>query len=103
MAARGAVDLAALVLIAPAGLGPEINGGFVEGFLAATSEASLAPWLRELVADPALVTPAFVRLSLKARDAAIAAPAPGRRGRVPDGTQASRSAPTSPGSPARCG
>ena len=41
-----------LALISPAGLGPEVNGAFIAGFLRARSEASLSPWMRELVADP---------------------------------------------------
>ena len=67
LAARGTLDLRSLLLLAPAGLVPAVNGAFVEGFLRATSEASLAPWMAELVADPAAITPAFVRATLKAR------------------------------------
>ena len=67
VASRGFADLRSLLLLAPAGLGPEINGGFIGGFLAACSEAALAPWMAELVADPRMITPAFVRSTLKAR------------------------------------
>jgi pyruvate dehydrogenase E2 component (dihydrolipoamide acetyltransferase) len=67
LAARGALDIRTALLIAPAGLGPAMNGAFVDGFLRADSEASLTPWMRELVADPAAITPAFVRATLKAR------------------------------------
>ncbi len=63
----GTVEIAALCLVAPAGLGPEIDGGFLSGLLRARSEASLAPWLRQLFADPAIVTPAFVRATLRGR------------------------------------
>ena len=49
-----------LALISPAGLGPEVNGAFIAGFLRARSEASLGPWMRELVADPASLGPALV-------------------------------------------
>jgi pimeloyl-ACP methyl ester carboxylesterase len=67
VAARGAVEVRRLVLLSPAGLGPDINGAFLQGFLEAQSEASLTPWMHELVADPAAITPAFVRATLKAR------------------------------------
>ncbi len=63
----GTVEIAALCLVAPAGLGPDIDGGFLSGLLRARSEASLAPWLRQLFADPAIVTPAFVRATLRGR------------------------------------
>ena len=63
----GSVEIGALCLVAPAGLGPEINGGVLSGLLRARSEASLAPWLRQLFADPAIVTPAYVRAALRGR------------------------------------
>ncbi|MDX7952817.1 alpha/beta fold hydrolase, partial [Lichenihabitans sp. Uapishka_5] len=90
IAARGEVDIRSLVLIAPAGLGPDINGGFIDGFLAATSEAALAPWMAELVADPRAITPAFVRATLKGRDGTglVAAQRRLAAALFPDGTQA---------------
>ncbi len=63
----GSVEIGALCLVAPAGLGPEMNGGVLSGLLRARSEASLAPWLRQLFADPAIVTPAYVRAALRGR------------------------------------
>ena len=68
LAARGALQVRSLLLLAPAGLGPEINRDFLRGFLAATREGSLTPWLHELVADPATITPAFVRATLRSRE-----------------------------------
>jgi pyruvate dehydrogenase E2 component (dihydrolipoamide acetyltransferase) len=68
VAARGTLDIRSLLLVSPAGLGPAINGAFMRGFLGAGSEASLTPWMHELVADPAALTPAFVRATLKARE-----------------------------------
>ena len=62
-----------LGLIAPAGLGPDIDAAFLSGFVAATQPSSLAPWLRRLFADPALVTDGFVRATLQAQAT------PGRR------------------------
>ena len=68
VAARGTLDLRSLLLLAPAGLGPSINGAFLRGYLSATSEASLTPWMHELVADPAAISAAFVRATLRARE-----------------------------------
>jgi len=60
LAARGRIDLRALCLFAPAGLGPEIDEPFTRGILRAQSAASLRPWLERLVHDPAVITCAFV-------------------------------------------
>ena len=64
VAARGHADVRALALIAPAGLGPEINGAFLQGFVRAKSEASLMPWLRQLVADEQVLSKPFVNATL---------------------------------------
>ncbi|MBB2973652.1 acetoin dehydrogenase dihydrolipoyllysine-residue acetyltransferase subunit [Mesorhizobium sp. RMAD-H1] len=64
LAARGNADVRALALIAPAGLGPEINGAFLEGLVRARSEASLMPWLKQLVTDESLLTRPFVNATL---------------------------------------
>ncbi|RCS23887.1 acetoin dehydrogenase dihydrolipoyllysine-residue acetyltransferase subunit [Phyllobacterium salinisoli] len=64
LAARGNADIRALALIAPAGLGPEINSAFLEGFVRARSEASLMPWLRQLVVDESLLTRPFVNATV---------------------------------------
>jgi pyruvate dehydrogenase E2 component (dihydrolipoamide acetyltransferase) len=45
-----------LTLIAPAGFGSEINGDFLEGFLAAKARKELKPLLESLFADSGLVT-----------------------------------------------
>ena len=45
-----------LSLIASAGLGPEINDGYLGGFVAADSRRSLKPVVQMLFADPQLVT-----------------------------------------------
>ena len=49
-------SVASLVLIAPVGLGQEINADFLEGFLAAKRRKALQPVLEQLVADPALIS-----------------------------------------------
>ena len=52
--------MASLTLIAPAGLGPEINRAFVEGFVRATRRKEVAEVLGLLVHDPALVSRSMV-------------------------------------------
>ncbi|MGB3501656.1 MAG: acetoin dehydrogenase dihydrolipoyllysine-residue acetyltransferase subunit [Mesorhizobium sp.] len=72
VASRGRVDVRALALIAPVGLGPEINGAFLSGLTRARSEASLLPWLKLLVADQKFLTPAFIRATLaQSQDAGL--------------------------------
>jgi pyruvate dehydrogenase E2 component (dihydrolipoamide acetyltransferase) len=48
--------VASLTLIASAGLGPEINADYIEGFVAARSRREMAPLLELLFADPGAVT-----------------------------------------------
>ena len=82
--------VASLTLLAPAGLGPEINHGFTEGYLRAASEVSLTPWVQLLAVDPAMLGAAMVKATLKQREGG--ALARGQRAFVqamlPDGTQA---------------
>ena len=47
--------VASLTLIAPAALGPEINGAFITGFIEAERRRALKPVLEQLFADPTLV------------------------------------------------
>jgi pimeloyl-ACP methyl ester carboxylesterase len=79
-----------LALISPAGLGPEVNGAFIAGFLRARSEASLRPWMRELVADPAALGSALVNTTLRQRAAGDLIDAQTRLAEAlfPDGAQA---------------
>ncbi|MHC1548360.1 acetoin dehydrogenase dihydrolipoyllysine-residue acetyltransferase subunit [Phyllobacterium sp. K27] len=62
---RGNLDVQALVLIAPAGLGPEINGAFLTGFVRARSEASLTAWMKQLVEDESLLSKSFIAATLQ--------------------------------------
>ncbi|MFK7892856.1 MAG: acetoin dehydrogenase dihydrolipoyllysine-residue acetyltransferase subunit [Granulosicoccus sp.] len=62
-------NIASLTLIAPAGLGPDINGDIINGICRATRAASLAPWLRQLVYDESLVTDSYVRSAMSSRSA----------------------------------
>lgn len=45
-----------LALIASAGLGPEIDGSYIEGFISAARRRDLRPVLEKLFADPAAVS-----------------------------------------------
>ena len=51
--------LRSLTLVAPLGLGPQINGAFIQGILRATRLASLQPWLDTLFGDPAWLSGSF--------------------------------------------
>lgn len=56
-----------LTLIAPAGLGPDINSAALSGICNASRPESLRPWLRSLVANEAIITDAYVRLAVSGR------------------------------------
>jgi pyruvate dehydrogenase E2 component (dihydrolipoamide acetyltransferase) len=60
--------LSSLTLIAPAGLGPDINGDALSGICRATRAESLGPWLRSLVANEDIVTDSYVRLAMAGRE-----------------------------------
>ena len=57
--------VASLSLIAPAGLGREINTGFIEGFIAETRARKLKVVLQTLVADPSLISADMVEDVIK--------------------------------------
>ena len=57
--------IASLTLIASAGLGPEIDAAFIDGFVSAQSRKQLKPVLEMLFADPGLVTRRLVDDVLK--------------------------------------
>ena len=56
MALAAPQRVASLVLIASAGLGAEINTGYIEGFVAAATRRELKPVVEQLFADPGLVS-----------------------------------------------
>jgi pimeloyl-ACP methyl ester carboxylesterase len=56
-----------LMLIAPAGLGDEVNAAFFDGYLQADTEAALTPWLHMLVVDRAALGSALARTTLRQR------------------------------------
>ena len=90
LVARGAFEVRSLMLIAPAGLGPDINGAFLSGFARARSEASLKPWMLLLVGAEADLPTALVAATLKARANGTIGPAQEHLAAAlfPDGTQA---------------
>lgn len=80
---------ASLSLLAPAGLGPEINRTFIDAFLTATRRREAAAALGFLVHDPALVSRFMVEevLRYKRLDGVAAALAAIARSWFPDGRQ----------------
>ncbi|RDK03178.1 acetoin dehydrogenase dihydrolipoyllysine-residue acetyltransferase subunit [Paraburkholderia lacunae] len=56
VAAKAPGRVASLALISGAGLGEEINGEYIGGFVEGSSRNTLKPHLAKLFADPALVT-----------------------------------------------
>jgi len=68
IADSGDLDVRSLTLIAPAGLGPKINGDYVSGFLTASTEASLQVWLGLLVHQPESLPGVLVRATLSGRE-----------------------------------
>lgn len=59
--------VASLVLVAPAGLGPEIDGAYLEGFVAAESRRDLKPLLERLFSNPDVVTRQFTEDVLRTK------------------------------------
>ncbi|TCK28307.1 pyruvate dehydrogenase E2 component (dihydrolipoamide acetyltransferase) [Ancylobacter aquaticus] len=89
LAETGRVVPRSLTLIAPAGLGPEIDGDFLDGFSRATRVESLRPWMLRLFADPSIVSPGYVQAALKARTEELRQAQAVLADRLfPDGTQA---------------
>ncbi|MFT2095784.1 acetoin dehydrogenase dihydrolipoyllysine-residue acetyltransferase subunit [Acidiphilium multivorum] len=92
IALDGRIDAASLVLLAPAGLGAEIDAATLDGILRARAPDSLLPWMERLFAAPARADAALLRATLEG------GAAPGRgdfRQRLalacfPDGTQSAR-------------
>jgi pimeloyl-ACP methyl ester carboxylesterase len=90
LAAEPGFRALSLALIAPAGLGPEINEAFLSGFLRARSEASLTPWIRLLTADPEALGAMLVKTTLRQRAGGelVAAQTRIAEALFPDGVQA---------------
>ncbi|MCG8692951.1 MAG: acetoin dehydrogenase dihydrolipoyllysine-residue acetyltransferase subunit [Minwuiales bacterium] len=67
--------VASLTLVCPAGLGPDINMDYIEGFIAAGRRKQLKPVLEQLFADPELVSRDMMEdiIKYKRLDGAVAA------------------------------
>jgi pyruvate dehydrogenase E2 component (dihydrolipoamide acetyltransferase) len=59
--------IASLTMVCPAGLGPEINMDYIEGFLGAKRRKQMQPVLEMLVADPSMVSREMIEDVLKFR------------------------------------
>ncbi|MFC4668534.1 acetoin dehydrogenase dihydrolipoyllysine-residue acetyltransferase subunit [Seohaeicola nanhaiensis] len=59
--------IASLGLIAPAGLGPDIDGATLLGIARASRAESLGPWLRQLAGDADRISDGFVRAAMAGR------------------------------------
>ncbi len=68
LSANLSVRVRSLTLIAPAGLGPEIDGSFLAGFLSARTAESLTPWLERLAADPGKLPRGYAQAVLRERE-----------------------------------
>lgn len=60
-------NIASLTLIAPGGLGPNVNGPALTGITNATKPESLAPWLKTLVHDENLISDGYARAAMNTR------------------------------------
>lgn len=61
--------IASLTMIAPAGLGPEIDADALNGLARASRVESLAPWLRRLTSTPAAISDDYARAAFRSRSA----------------------------------
>ena len=82
--------VAALTLVAPAGLGPEINGDYISGFIAAGRRKEMKGVLQQLFADESLVSRDMIEdiLKYKRLDGAEAALKAIAGAAFPEGRQA---------------
>lgn len=64
-AASDGANIKTLTLIAPAGLGPKINGSFLDGFIAETRAKKLKPVIEMLVSGPSIISTDMVEDVLK--------------------------------------
>lgn len=88
----GRLRIRSLCLIAPGGLGPEINFAFLNGLTQATREESLRPWLEKMVADPSRLPEGLAGTVLRQRERSGTRAAQARllEALFPDGTQGMR-------------
>ena len=60
LAAAEPARVRSVSLVCPAGLGPEVNRGYIDGFVSSSSRRQLKPVLESLFADPGLVNRSLV-------------------------------------------
>lgn len=60
-------QVASLTLLAPAGLGPEVDAATLQGIARASRTESLAPWLQRLTASPDAISWGFAQAAMLAR------------------------------------
>jgi len=65
LARLGGLSVRSVTLLAPGGLGPEINGGFIAGIAHATMPQALERWLTVMVGDPAVLPTGYARAVLR--------------------------------------
>lgn len=89
LAAGHATKTATATLIAPAGLGPEINMDYIDGFISHSRARKLRPVLELLVADPGAITADMVDAVIKVKRVDGVGPALSalREGLMPGGRQ----------------
>ncbi|MDQ2068106.1 acetoin dehydrogenase dihydrolipoyllysine-residue acetyltransferase subunit [Xinfangfangia sp. CPCC 101601] len=75
LADLGLVAARSLCLIAPGGLGPEVNTGFIHGLANATTAPEIQPWLETMVADPSILPSGFAQAVIRARAQSQSGPA----------------------------
>ncbi|WGD28338.1 alpha/beta fold hydrolase [Ancylobacter sp. WKF20] len=68
--ALGRLAVRSLTLIAPGGLGPEINAGFLAGLAEAATPEALGRWLAEMVGEPGTLPAGFARAAFAQREQA---------------------------------
>jgi pimeloyl-ACP methyl ester carboxylesterase len=89
LARLGRLAVRSVTLLAPGGLGPEINVGFIAGLARATTAQALERWLTVMVGDPAALPIGYAQAALRQMEKtgnrdALAAMA---ESLFPDGTQ----------------
>ncbi|MBZ9719628.1 acetoin dehydrogenase dihydrolipoyllysine-residue acetyltransferase subunit [Mesorhizobium sp. AD1-1] len=89
LARLGRLTVRSVTLLAPGGLGPEINAGFIAGLARATTVQALERWLAVMVGDPSALPTGYAQAALRQlektgnRDALTAM----AESLFPDGTQ----------------
>ncbi|WP_136618919.1 MULTISPECIES: acetoin dehydrogenase dihydrolipoyllysine-residue acetyltransferase subunit [Mesorhizobium] len=89
LARLGRLAVRSVTLLAPGGLGPEINAGFIAGLARATTAQALEQWLTVMVGDPSALPIGYAQAALRQMEKtgnrdALAAMA---ESLFPDGTQ----------------